>query len=97
VRTVALNAGVGAGGAFASDTTLEDELRIVDLNVRSMGPSRQAIANRQLRCNAAAIDLASPSPPALHTSPKAGLHAALASLRHEVAESRYALRKARWR
>ena len=52
VRTVALNAGVGAGGAFTSDTTLEDELRIVDLNVRSMGPSRQAIANRQLRCNA---------------------------------------------
>jgi short-subunit dehydrogenase len=36
VRTVALNAGVGARGAFASDTTLEDELRIVDLNVRSM-------------------------------------------------------------
>ena len=31
----ALNAGVGAGGAFATDTKLEDELRIVDLNVRS--------------------------------------------------------------
>jgi short-subunit dehydrogenase len=35
VRAVALNAGVGAGGAFATDTPLEDELRIVDLNVRS--------------------------------------------------------------
>jgi short-subunit dehydrogenase len=32
---VALNAGVGAGGAFVSDTDLEDELRLIDLNVRS--------------------------------------------------------------
>jgi short-subunit dehydrogenase len=31
----ALNAGVGAGGAFATDTELADELRIIDLNVRS--------------------------------------------------------------
>ena len=31
----ALNAGVGAGGAFATDTKLEDELRVIDLNVRS--------------------------------------------------------------
>ena len=34
-QAVALNAGVGAGGAFATDTALEDELRIIDLNVRS--------------------------------------------------------------
>jgi short-subunit dehydrogenase len=32
---VALNAGIGAGGAFATDTRLEDELRLIDLNVRS--------------------------------------------------------------
>src|SRR3954447_21942923 len=32
---VALNAGIGAGGAFATDTELEQELEIVDLNVRS--------------------------------------------------------------
>jgi short-subunit dehydrogenase len=31
----ALNAGIGAGGAFATDTTLDDELRLIDLNVRS--------------------------------------------------------------
>jgi short-subunit dehydrogenase len=31
----ALNAGIGAGGAFATDTDLEQELQIVDLNVRS--------------------------------------------------------------
>jgi uncharacterized protein len=35
VVAVALNAGVGAGGAFATDTSLDDELRIIDLNVRS--------------------------------------------------------------
>ena len=35
LAAAALNAGVGAGGAFATDTRLEDELRIVDLNVRS--------------------------------------------------------------
>jgi short-subunit dehydrogenase len=35
VAAAALNAGVGAGGAFATDTDLEDELRLIDLNVRS--------------------------------------------------------------
>ena len=35
VAAAALNAGRGAGGAFATDTALEDELEIVDLNVRS--------------------------------------------------------------
>jgi uncharacterized protein len=35
LAAVALNAGRGAGGAFATDTRLEDELEIVDLNVRS--------------------------------------------------------------
>ena len=35
LAAAALNAGVGAGGAFATDTDLDDELRLVDLNVRS--------------------------------------------------------------
>jgi short-subunit dehydrogenase len=35
VDAIALNAGIGAGGAFATDTELEDELRLIDLNVRS--------------------------------------------------------------
>jgi short-subunit dehydrogenase len=35
VQAAALNAGIGAGGAFATDTRLEDELRLIDLNVRS--------------------------------------------------------------
>jgi short-subunit dehydrogenase len=35
VDAIALNAGRGAGGAFATDTALADELEIVDLNVRS--------------------------------------------------------------
>ncbi len=35
VDAIALNAGVGAGGAFATDTALADELRVIDLNIRS--------------------------------------------------------------
>ncbi|MBW3608334.1 MAG: SDR family NAD(P)-dependent oxidoreductase [Actinobacteria bacterium] len=35
LAAAALNAGVGAGGAFATDTELADELRVIDLNVRS--------------------------------------------------------------
>ena len=35
VDAVALNAGIGAGGAFATDTDLHDELKLIDLNVRS--------------------------------------------------------------
>jgi uncharacterized protein len=35
LEAVALNAGVGAGGAFATDTDLQDELKLIDLNVRS--------------------------------------------------------------
>jgi short-subunit dehydrogenase len=35
LAAIALNAGIGAGGAFATGTELEQELQIVDLNVRS--------------------------------------------------------------
>jgi short-subunit dehydrogenase len=35
VDVIALNAGIGAGGAFATDTDLDQELTLVDLNVRS--------------------------------------------------------------
>jgi uncharacterized protein len=35
VAAIALNAGIGAGGAFATDTDLSQELRLIDLNVRS--------------------------------------------------------------
>jgi uncharacterized protein len=35
LAAVALNAGIGAGGAFATDTDLADELKLIDLNVRS--------------------------------------------------------------
>jgi uncharacterized protein len=35
VDAIAINAGVGAGGDFARETDLNDELTIVDLNVRS--------------------------------------------------------------
>jgi short-subunit dehydrogenase len=35
VQALALNAGIGAGGAFATETELADELKLIDLNVRS--------------------------------------------------------------
>jgi len=35
VDALALNAGIGAGGAFATETELVDELQLIDLNVRS--------------------------------------------------------------
>jgi short-subunit dehydrogenase len=35
VDALALNAGTGAGGAFATETDLADELKLIDLNVRS--------------------------------------------------------------
>jgi len=35
LAVAALNAGVGTGGAFATDTALADDLRVVDVNVRS--------------------------------------------------------------
>src|SRR4051794_2571222 len=35
LEAAVLNAGIGAGGAFATDTDLAKELEIVDLNVRS--------------------------------------------------------------
>jgi short-subunit dehydrogenase len=35
VDVLALNAGIGAGGAFATETQLTDELTLIDLNVRS--------------------------------------------------------------
>src|SRR3954454_21688227 len=35
VEALWLNAGIGAGGAFATETELADELKLIDLNVRS--------------------------------------------------------------
>jgi uncharacterized protein len=35
VDVLALNAGIGAGGAFATETELAKELKLIDLNVRS--------------------------------------------------------------
>jgi uncharacterized protein len=49
LSAAALNAGIGAGGAFAGDTDLEQELRIVDLNVRSTVHLAKYIARDMVR------------------------------------------------
>lgn len=36
VDAIALNAGVGAGGGFVGGTELQDELQVIDLNVKSI-------------------------------------------------------------
>lgn len=35
VEAIAINAGIGVNGRFAEDTALQDELKLIDLNVRS--------------------------------------------------------------
>lgn len=35
MAAIAINAGVGAGGDFARETDLQDDLNVIDLNVRS--------------------------------------------------------------
>jgi short-subunit dehydrogenase len=35
IDVLALNAGIGVGGAFATETKLSDELKLIDLNLRS--------------------------------------------------------------
>jgi short-subunit dehydrogenase len=51
LAAAALNAGVGAGGAFATDTDLADELRIVDLNVRSTVHLAKHVVRDMVACD----------------------------------------------
>ena len=55
VDAIALNAGVGAGGAFATDTALEDELRVIDLNVRSTVQLAKPVVRDMVRRDAGRI------------------------------------------
>lgn len=47
LATAALNAGMGAGGAFATDTELEKELGLTDLNVRRSAVALCPIVSRR--------------------------------------------------
>jgi uncharacterized protein len=48
LAAAAINAGRGAGGAFATDTDLEEELEIVDLNVRSTVHLAKHVVNQMV-------------------------------------------------
>jgi short-subunit dehydrogenase len=50
-----LNAGIGTGGAFATGIPLEDDLRVVDLNVRSTVHLAKLVAQRMVRQRAGRI------------------------------------------
>jgi uncharacterized protein len=55
LAAAALNAGRGAGGAFATDTKLADELEIIDLNVRSTVQLAKYIVGDMVSQNAGRI------------------------------------------
>ncbi|MEZ0315010.1 MAG: SDR family NAD(P)-dependent oxidoreductase [Myxococcota bacterium] len=51
IDVVAINAGVGTGGAFAGDTKLEDELNIINLNVMStVHLAKRVVPDMVARC-----------------------------------------------
>jgi uncharacterized protein len=51
LEAVALNAGIGMGGDFATQTDLDQELKLVDLNVRSTAASRPSTTRRNRSCS----------------------------------------------
>jgi uncharacterized protein len=55
LAAAALNAGRGAGGAFATETELEEELEIIDLNVRSTVQLAKYIVGDMVSQNAGRI------------------------------------------
>jgi short-subunit dehydrogenase len=99
VDAVALNAGVGQGGAFASGdpskaTDLEDELRIVDLNVRSTVQlakyfSRDMVARGQGRILfTSSIASTMPGPfQAIYNASKSFVQSFALALRNELKDS----------
>jgi short-subunit dehydrogenase len=94
VEVVAFNAGVGVHGDFARDTALRDELRLIDLNVRSA----VHLAKRLLPAMVArgkgralftsSIAAGSPGPyEATYNASKAFLYSFAEAIRHELKDT----------
>ncbi len=94
VAVLAMNAGVGVSGGFAEDTTLEDQLTVVDLNVRSavhltklMVPDMVAQAQGRLLFTSS-IAATAPAPfQAVYHASKAFLQSFAQGLREELKET----------
>jgi uncharacterized protein len=51
LHSIAINAGIGVGGDFARETSLEDELRLLNLNVTGSVHLAKRVVRDMLRCN----------------------------------------------
>jgi short-subunit dehydrogenase len=86
-----LNAGIGTGGAFAEDIDLEDDLRVVDLNVRSTVQLAKHVAHdmalrgegRMLFTSSIAVGLPG-TYQATYNASKAFVESFALALRHEL-------------
>jgi short-subunit dehydrogenase len=94
LAAAALNAGRGAGGAFATDTRLEDELEIVDLNVRGTVQLAKYIVGDMVRAGDGRIlftsSIASTMPgayQAVYNASKSFVQAFALALREELADT----------
>lgn len=94
VDAIALNAGVGAGGAFATDTRLDDELRLIDLNVRSTVHLAKPVVRDMARRNegrilfSSSIAAAMPGPfQAVYNASKSFVQSFALALRDELRDT----------
>ncbi|WP_205215265.1 SDR family NAD(P)-dependent oxidoreductase [Amycolatopsis albispora] len=94
VAAIALNAGVGAGGAFVGGSSLEDQLAVVDLNVRSsvhlayrlLPPMTERGAGRVLFTSSVAATAPGPFQ-AVYNASKAFLKSFAEALREELRDT----------
>jgi len=103
LAAAALNAGVGAGGAFATDTDLADELRIVDLNVRSTVHLAKHVVRDMVARDEGRIlftsSIASTMPgafQAVYNASKSFVQSFALALREELKEARRATTRSGW-
>src|SRR5215207_1925181 len=94
VDAVALNAGVGEGGAFATDTDLQRELRLIDLNVRETVHLAKLVVQDMVRRNQGRLlftsSIASTMPgsyQAVYNASKSFVQSFALALRNELKDS----------
>ena len=94
VDVIALNAGIGLGGSFAKQTSLQDELTMINLNVVSTVHLAKRFVRKMLKAGSGKILFTSsiasmiPGPfEAVYAASKAFVHSFATALRNELADS----------
>ena len=94
VETIALNAGVGVGGNFARQTSLEDELNLINLNVVSTVHLAKRVVKKMLKVGRGKVLFTSsvasltPGPfEAVYAASKAFVQSFAIALRNELSDS----------